>query len=85
VDNRTGNFIYGADQTFNTIIAPIVSTEAASNIGSTSATLNGNLTGTGDSVPVSVYFDYGLTEDYGYTSPPQEMTDTELSALILQN
>jgi len=41
-----------------------VSTSAATNIGSTTATLNGNLTGMGSAGSVKPYFEYGLTNNY---------------------
>jgi hypothetical protein len=45
--------------------APLVSTQAASSIGDNSATLNGNITDTGDSNVTERGFDWGFTDSYG--------------------
>jgi len=44
---------------------PTVSTQAASSIDDNSATLNGNITDTGDSNVTERGFDWGLTDSYG--------------------
>lgn len=49
--------------------APIAQTEPASDIGSTTATLNGNLAPNG--APTSYYFQYGTSADYGAQTPTQ--------------
>ena len=70
----------GNDLTFATDAAPTqapsVATAAASGIGSTSATLNGNLGDMGTAASVAVYFQWGPTVDYGYTTPSKAMDDT---------
>ena len=53
-----------------------VSTSAATNVGSRTATLNGNLTDMGGSSSVQVYFQYGTTTSYGSTTPAQTKTST---------
>ena len=70
---------YGADQTFNTssnTSSPSVSTLAATNIASTSATFNGNLSGLGSSSSASVGFQYGTTNSYGNSISSQTRTAT---------
>jgi hypothetical protein len=58
--------------------APAVTSVAASNIASTTVTLNGNLTLTGSQVPVKVYFRYGTTTSYGMTTAPVSTSSTGL-------
>ena len=48
-----------------------VATSAASGLGTTTATLNGNLTSLGPNPSVNVYFQYGLTTSYGSTTATQ--------------
>lgn len=50
------------------ISAPTITTSAASSIVSSSATLNGNITATGDNTPTARGFQYGLTTSYGSTA-----------------
>jgi CSLREA domain-containing protein len=57
-------------------VPPAVETETASNITMSGATLHGNLTSPGTSPAVNVYFEYGLTEQYGSVTTPQEVTQT---------
>jgi RHS repeat-associated protein len=60
--------VYGADQSFVTTggsTPPTVSSAAATNISSTWATLNGNVSNMGSAASVSVSFDYGPTTSYG--------------------
>lgn len=70
---------YGDDLTFTTSAlpdkAPEVATQAASNVGTRSATLNLSLTDMGTAESVSVFFEWGLTTSYGNTSTGQSMTD----------
>ena len=56
--------------------APAVITNAASDITTNSATLNGTLTGLGNASSVDVSFEWGLTDSYGDETTPQTMTDT---------
>ena len=67
--------------------APIVTTSAATGIGTTAATLNGNLTDLGTASSVQVSFEYGESTSYGNTTTPHEMTatgmfSTDISSLI---
>ena len=48
-----------------------VATSAASGLGTTTATLNGNLTSLGPNPSVNVYFQHGLTTSYGSTTATQ--------------
>jgi hypothetical protein len=65
----------GSDRTFTTLIAtgpPVVTTSAATNIATSSATLNGSLDPHG--LTTSVSFQYGTTTSYGHTTPMQSQT-----------
>jgi hypothetical protein len=71
--------VYGSDVTFNTltpVVAPTVTTGTASSISTTSATLNGNLTGLGSASTVSVSFEWGTTTAYGKTTAAKTVTAT---------
>ena len=57
----------GADQTFSTVGAPSVTTDAASSIAPTAARLNGRVTPNG--AATSWYFEYGTTTRYGSRTP----------------
>ncbi len=60
---------YGGDATFTTSAAiPSLSTQAASSIASTSATLNGTITDGGGANATTRGFVYGATSAYGATS-----------------
>ena len=56
--------------------APAVTSDAATNVTATSATLNGNLTSLGSASGVAVSFDYGTTTNYGSNTAPQMVTAT---------
>ena len=63
---------FGADRTFTTLTAtgpPVVTTNQATNVTSSSATLNGLLNPHG--LSTSVNFQYGPTTSYGSTTPAQ--------------
>ena len=64
----------GNDGTFTTdaLVAPSVSTSAATNVLTTTATMNGNLTNLGSDGSVVVSFEYGLTIGYGSTAVATE-------------
>lgn len=47
---------------------PLATTGDASGVGESAATLNGTVEGRG--LPTSYHFEYGLTPDYGSTTPP---------------
>lgn len=57
-------------------VPPTVTTDAASNVTSDSATLNGVLTSLGNASSVDVSFEWGLTTSYGSETTPQTMTAT---------
>jgi len=58
------NTAYGSDATFTTAQAPKVTTNAATDVTSDSATLNGNLTSLGNSSSVNVWFQYATDAYY---------------------
>jgi Ca2+-binding RTX toxin-like protein len=59
--------VEGEDQTFTTLKAPTVTTKPATNVGTTSAVLNGSVNPEGDA---STYqFEYGKTTAYGSKVP----------------
>jgi hypothetical protein len=61
---------YGSDRTFTTLTAtgpPVVTTNPATNVTSSSVKLNGSLDPHG--LTTSVYFQYGTTNSYGHTTP----------------
>jgi subtilisin len=62
--------VYGSDMTFTTsTIPPAVTTDNASSVATTSATLNGNLTAMGTTADnVTVSFEYGTTSGGSYTA-----------------
>jgi len=64
-DNADGT-VFGSDQTFTTAtLPPTVSTDPASGVGATGATLNGAVNANNDSTTVT--FEYGTTTAYGTT------------------
>ena len=65
----------GSDKTFTTLTAtgpPVVSTSPATNVTTSSATLNGSLDPHG--LTTSVSFQYGTTTSYGHTTAMQSQT-----------
>ena len=67
--------VYGDDMTFRTgTTPPTVVTNAATNITTTSAILNGNLTSMGTANLVNVSFEWGETINYGNETTPQGLT-----------
>jgi hypothetical protein len=75
VASNTAGTTHGADRTFTTLSAtgpPIVTTNAATNVASSSATLNGSLDP--HALTTSVYFQYGATTSYGHATPMQSQT-----------
>jgi len=83
VGSNVNGIVYGADMTFTTgALAPTVTTDAASGIGATGATLNGTVNPHNDSTTVT--FEYGTTVAYGTTvtadqSPVTGNSDTLVS------
>jgi len=66
---------YGSDSTFTTLTAtgaPVVATNPANNIASSSVRLNGTLDPHG--LTTNVYFQYGTTTSYGHTTASQTET-----------
>jgi hypothetical protein len=66
---------YGSDKIFTTLSAtgpPVVTTTPATNVTSSSTTLNGSLDPHG--LTTSVYFQYGTTTSYGHNTPMQSQT-----------
>jgi len=66
---------FGSDRTFTTLTAtgpPVVTTNPATNLTSSSAKLNGSLDPHG--LTTSVSFQYGTTTSYGHTTPIQSQT-----------
>jgi hypothetical protein len=72
---NTGGTSLGSDRTFTTLTAtgpPVVTTNPATNVASSSATLNGSLDPHG--LTTSVSFQYGTTTSYGHTSSMQSQS-----------
>lgn len=75
----------GEDMTFTTSSLPVVSTNTAAPVGTTTATLNGTVNANGESTAVT--FEYGTTTAYGTTvtadqSPATGTSDTVVSKAI---
>ena len=72
---NTGGTRFGSDSTFTTLSAtgpPVVATNPATNIASSSARLNGTVDPHG--LTTMVHFEYGLTTSYGRTTASQTKT-----------
>jgi hypothetical protein len=72
-----GGTVYGSDLTFvalATSSAPAATTGTAQNIGNTTATITGTLTGMGSATTVNVCLEYGTTTAYGSTTALQPKT-----------
>ncbi len=68
---------YGAENSFTTLTTPSVTTNAASNLTTTGARLNGNLTSPGTASSVNVSFQWGTSSGvYPNTTTPQAMDAT---------
>ncbi len=68
---------YGNDTIFNTTTnLPAVTTDAATDVTTNSATLNGNLSDLGNATTVDVSFEWGLTDSYGSETTPQTVGAT---------
>ena len=75
VGTNNGGTRYGHDRTFRTfspIGPPVVATSAATNVASFSARLNGSVYP--HALPTTVYFQYGRTASYGFTTAPRTKT-----------
>ena len=70
VAHNGGGMVFGSDRTFTTLSPtgrPIVTTQPATLIAISSATLNSRVDPHG--LPTTVYFEYGTTTSYGLTTP----------------
>jgi hypothetical protein len=75
VATNSAGTTFGGDRTFTTLSAtgaPVVTTNPATNVAISSATLNGSLDPHG--LTTSVHFQYGTTTSYGLTTAPQSHT-----------
>ena len=75
VATNSAGTTYGADRTFTTLSAtgpPVVITSPATNVTSSSATLNGSVDPHG--LTTNVHFQYGTTTSYGHTTANQTKT-----------
>jgi hypothetical protein len=84
VATNTAGTRYGGDRTFTTLSTgpPVVSTVSATNVESSSATLNGLLNPNG--LTTTFYFEYGTTTSYGFSTAHQSATGNT-SRLITAN
>jgi hypothetical protein len=75
VASNAAGTIMGSDGTFTTLTAtgpPVVTTNGATNVATSSATLNGSLDPHG--LTTTVFFQYGTTTSYGSATPMQSQT-----------
>jgi hypothetical protein len=75
VATTAGGSSFGPDRTFTTLSAtgpPVVTTNPATNLTSSSARLNGSLDPHG--LTTTVYFKWGTTTSYGHTTPTHTQT-----------
>ena len=75
VATNSAGTTYGSDRTFRTLTAtgpPVVTTNPATNVTSSSAKLNGSLDPHG--LTTSASFQYGTTTNYGHTTAMQTQT-----------
>jgi hypothetical protein len=75
VASNTAGTTFGSDRTFVTLTAtgpPVVTTGTATNVTTSSATLNGSLDPHG--LTTSVSFQYGTTTGYGHNTPMQSQS-----------
>ena len=73
---------YGSDRTFTTLSAtgrPVVATNPATNVTSSSAILNGTVNPHG--LTTSVHFQYGITTSYGSTTASQTYTGSTIQTV----
>ena len=71
-----GEPVFGAEVSFTAPTAPPgVTTGPRSEVHAESATLHAMLTSPGTAARVEVYFEWGLTPEYGHRTTPQAMTD----------
>jgi phosphodiesterase/alkaline phosphatase D-like protein len=82
---NAGGTAQGADMTFTTLAAPVVTTLEASGVSTSGATLNGTVNAKG--ISTAATFQYGLTTAYGTTvtadqSPVTGSSDTAVSRSV---
>ncbi|MHB8085603.1 MAG: beta strand repeat-containing protein [Dehalococcoidia bacterium] len=87
VAQGSGSPVTGTDMTFTTGAVPAMSvnTLAATNVTSTSATLNGSLVSLGANPVVNVYFRYGLDTSYGSSTATQPLSAAGAFSANLNN
>lgn len=68
------DLVYGAEETFYTAAPPDIETGEATNVTSSTATLNGTLVDIGSYENVYLYFEYGTSISYGFSTTPTEFT-----------
>jgi len=73
--------IYGADMTFTTGSGPVVTTDAATAVGTAGATMNGMVNANNESTTVT--FEYGLTTAYGATAPADQSPVTGVADTVV--
>jgi hypothetical protein len=75
VAHNSGGTKFGSDRTFTTLSVtgpPVVTTNPATNVTSSSAILNGSLDPHG--LATTVHFQYGTTTSYGHTTSMRSQT-----------
>jgi hypothetical protein len=65
------------------LVSPAIATDPATSVSTNSAELNGNLASLGTLSSVQVSFEWGLTTDYGNTTPPRIMNEPGSFSFIL--
>jgi hypothetical protein len=76
-DGGSNGVDLGPDMTFTTAsISPTVDTSEATAITANTVALNGYLASTGTSSSVKVFFEYGITANYGITTSSQTLNGT---------
>jgi hypothetical protein len=83
VATNSAGTTYGTDRVLTTLSAtgtPVVTTNPETNVASFSATLNGLVDPHG--LTTTVYFQYGVTTSYGFTTPSQAKTGNTYQSVI---
>jgi hypothetical protein len=83
VATNAGGTSFGSDRTFTTLSAtgpPVVTTNPATNVTTSSARLNGSLDPHG--LTTTVYFKWGTTISYGHTTSAQTQTGNTYRNII---
>jgi hypothetical protein len=83
VATNGGGTSFGSDRTFTTLSAtgpPVVTTNPATNVTTSSARLNGSLDPHG--LTTTVYFKWGTTTSYGHTTATQTQTGNTYRNII---